>query len=739
MDAESETLAASTSQGRQAGFLASLLPALQRLDALLDHAVKAADALFGPEAAKDAYRGLYISAEDAERLLQRQPGEPSLWHGEDFVQSDPTGIGAQESRLSWLTDVYGLSPFDVDVVLLALAPELDLRYGKLYAYLQDDVTRKRPSVDLALNLLCATADEKLERRVHFAPDAPLVRDRLLQLYVDPQQHQPSLLSQVFRLDDQVVRLLLGQESLDPRLAHFCSQTWPVGVDAALPLPDEQMHSVKTRVLQAWGTQAPLKLYLRGPAGAGQRQIALTLADTVGAPLLIADLARIGIEDFRSRLEVVFREAWFQGAMLYFDNISAVQHGDREVEFRELQRLLAKDPGVTLLSGDEDWRSASDVATGVWTIPVDYPDSDHRQRIWRDQLNRAGIDVPDDELAVLAARFRLLPAQIADAVSQAHQQTEWRVDVSASGKAQASNEFTILPDLFAAARDQCGHTLSATTRKIRPVYTWTDIVLPQDTLAQLHELSQQVAHRGRVLGAWGFGRKLSQGKGVSVLFAGPSGTGKTMAAEVIANDLGLDLYGIDLASVISKYIGETEKNLDRIFTAAENANAILFFDEADALFGKRSEVRDSHDRYANIEISYLLQKMESYEGLAILATNLRQNLDESFIRRLSFTVHFPLPDVDQRRLIWQGIWPPETPLADDVDLLWLADRFKLTGGNIKNIALAAAFLAAADGASIGTNHLLKAARREYQKLGKHLSDAELAVSGDVLRAGQGMGG
>jgi SpoVK/Ycf46/Vps4 family AAA+-type ATPase len=282
----------------------------------------------------------------------------------------------------------------------------------------------------------------------------------------------------------------------------------------------------------------------------------------------------------------------------------------------------------------------------------------------------------------------------------------------------------LSDLFAAARSQCGHDFATLAKKIEPVYRWKDIVLPDDTLAQLREVCQRVAHRHRVLDEWGFDRKLSAGKGINALFAGPSGTGKTMAAEVIANELGLDLYRIDLSQVVSKYIGETEKNLDRIFTAAENANAIPFFDEADALFGKRSEVRDSHDRYANIEISYLLQKMEQYEGLAILATNLRQNLDESIVRRLAFTVQFPFPDETHRRRIWAGIWPTEAPLSDEIDLDFLARQFKLSGGNIKNIALAAAFLAAEDGGEITMAHLIRATRREYQKLGKPLTEVEL---------------
>jgi SpoVK/Ycf46/Vps4 family AAA+-type ATPase len=224
-----------------------------------------------------------------------------------------------------------------------------------------------------------------------------------------------------------------------------------------------------------------------------------------------------------------------------------------------------------------------------------------------------------------------------------------------------------------------------------------------------------------MGEWGFGRKLSGGKGVNALFAGSSGTGKTMAAEVIANELGLDLYKIDLSSVVSKYIGETEKNLERIFDAAEHADAILFFDEADAIFGKRSEVHDAHDRYANIEVAYLLQRMEQYEGISLLATNLRQNMDEAFVRRLAFIIHFPFPDEESRRRIWTGIWPEEITLDEDVDLGQLARQYKLSGGNIKNVALAAAFLAAPEGGCVTMSHLLQSVRREYQKTGKVLTE------------------
>ena len=246
---------------------------------------------------------------------------------------------------------------------------------------------------------------------------------------------------------------------------------------------------------------------------------------------------------------------------------------------------------------------------------------------------------------------------------------------------------------------------------------TTLSCTPNSLNQLHEICQRVAQRERVLGTWGFEVRLSLGKGVIALFAGPSGTGKTLAAEIIANELQLDLYRIDLSFTVSKYIGETEKNLERIFRAGETSGAILFFDEADALFGKRSEVRDAHDRYANIETSYLLQRMDAYRGVTILATNLRRNLDDAFARRMSFTIKFPFPEEEDRYRIWQAIWPETLPLADDIDLQFLANQFKLSGGNIKNVALAAAFLAAAEGQVVHMEHVLRATRRELQKIGK----------------------
>ena len=265
---------------------------------------------------------------------------------------------------------------------------------------------------------------------------------------------------------------------------------------------------------------------------------------------------------------------------------------------------------------------------------------------------------DADLPAVAAKFRFTGGQISDAAATARNLARWR---------DPEDGHVTATDLYAASRLQSNRKLADLARKITPHYTWPDIVLPADRMAQLREICNTVKYRAQVYDAWGFDRKLALGKGLNVLFAGPSGTGKTMAAEIIAGELGLDLYKIDLSTVVSKYIGETEKNLARIFAEAETSNAILFFDEADALFGKRSEVRDAHDRYANIEIAYLLQKMEEYEGVVILATNLRKNMDDAFVRRVHFTVEFPFPAEADRRRIWEQIWPAETPRSPELDL------------------------------------------------------------------------
>jgi SpoVK/Ycf46/Vps4 family AAA+-type ATPase len=316
-------------------------------------------------------------------------------------------------------------------------------------------------------------------------------------------------------------------------------------------------------------------------------------------------------------------------------------------------------------------------------------------------------VPDDLLDTLATRFRFGPGNVRAAVATAVATAAVRSGAGAAGAG----------DVATAARHLTGHRLDSLARRVEPACGWDDLVLPAPALTQLHELCQRVELGPRVWQDWGLERTTSRARGTTALFTGPPGTGKTMAGEVVAGELGLDMYAIDLSTVVSKYIGDTEKNLERIFATASDADVVLLFDEADALFGKRSEVHDAHDRYANVETAYLLQRMESFDGIAILATNLRANLDDAFTRRLQFIVDFPVPAEPERRRIWGIALPEELPLQDDVDLDRLARDVRFTGGNIRNAVLHAAFLAAAQDTAIGMRHLDEAVRRESLKMGR----------------------
>jgi SpoVK/Ycf46/Vps4 family AAA+-type ATPase len=326
----------------------------------------------------------------------------------------------------------------------------------------------------------------------------------------------------------------------------------------------------------------------------------------------------------------------------------------------------------------------------------------RRLAWRAAVGSA---VADEELDALAARYRYTCREIEAAVTLAR------------SHAGARNADLSYADVVWASRGRSSARLGGLARVVTPRARWEELVLPDDTIAQLREICVHVRQRPRVLHEWGFDRRLTLGKGLYALFVGPSGTGKTLAAEVIAGSLGLDLVRVDLAAVVSKYIGETEKNLERIFRSAEGGDAVLFFDEADALFGRRSEIKDAHDRYANIEVDFLLQRLEQYEGVVILASNLAQNIDESFTRRMQFTVEFPFPTEPLRLAIWRNHFPPETPIERDLDFPYMAHEFKIAGGHIRKIVLNAAFLAADDGGVVGMKHLLKATRREYERMGK----------------------
>lgn len=689
-------------------YLNGLLPLLQYLDRLLEHAIAAAQSAFEPDAASDPYRGMHVDEKEVDRLLSREPGTPTFQRYAEF-ESIPTIAIQPGSRLDWLQRTFELDEFDLGVVAIALAPELDRRYERLYAYLQDDVRCKRPSVDLAFNLLCSTATDKLAQRVHFAPNAPLIRHGLLHLVPDSNQTKSTLLMHELHLDEQVVRFLLDQPGLDNQLISFCQLIEPrVSLDE-LQLSSDLKQRLAVFVQQKWRSEQPLRVYFEGSDRPSQRQTAEALANMLRIPFLVADLPDMinAKVEFVSALRRVFREAWFQHALLYLSGLEVLQTSEQAIAYHSLLKVLADSKGITILSGQQSWSPSTSQPLGLLTVTFPMPNFAQRRYYWQRYLAAVDLSLSESELDAIADRFRLTSTQIADAVTTAVQRAEFNY------------QDLTLSDLFVTARSQSGQNLGILARKIEPKYTWNDIVLRPDQLTQLQELCNQTKYRHVVYGEWGFGQKLSLGKGLNVLFSGLPGTGKTMAAEVIAHDLQLDLYKIDLSQIVSKYIGETEKNLDRIFTAAANSNAILLFDEADTLFGKRSEVQDAHDRYANIEIGYLLQKMEEYEGIAILTTNLRSSIDDAFVRRLRFIIDFPLPNLQERFQIWQQVWPSVLPKSQELDFELLAQRFEISGASIRNIALAAAFLAASDDRVVTMEYVVRATQREYQKIGKLL--------------------
>ena len=678
-----------------------LLNALRCIDELLAVGVAELHQIQGA----DPFRGLHIGPDEVARWL----------NGADSTQVPHTtsilaravAAALEDPVFRWLEEVLTLSPFQIAVLLIALSAELDLRYERLFAYLQDDIGKKRPTIDLILRL---TVPERTGRAAYFgefASGAPLIRNRLIIVTA----LDPPLLAGTVQIDPQILALFLRQSDLDPRLVPFCKIAVPRQRIDDLPITDEWRLKLPKLLAEARENRRPLRFFFEGPPGSGKARLAEAIACALDTRLVTAELRQV--REPEDNLPLIFRETLLKGGVLYLKGVDVLREDDGAV-LPELVRLLNADTGVVIVSGHRSWRATELDSAGLMPLAFDLQEASVQQASWRSALQQSGITLKDADLSILSTRFRLAPAQAADAAAAAANSLRWHQ--SNSGAENPTAECR-LEDLFAAARLQCGQELASLARRIEPRRCWEDIVLPPDSLLQLREICSRVSWHQRVLQEWGFSRRLSLGKGVTALFAGPSGTGKTLAAEIVAFELGLFLYKIDLSGVVSKYIGETEKNLDRVFAAARDANCVLFFDEADALFGKRSEVRDSHDRYANLEISYLLQKMEEFEGLAILATNLRQNIDDAFTRRLTFTVHFPFPDESERSRIWSVIWPSSTPLAADIDAGMLARELKMSGGNIKNTALTAAYYAAADGGVVTHEHLLRAARREFQKMGK----------------------
>ncbi len=694
--------------------LSHLQAELARIDAFIRREVRRWQAA-GQNPA-DHFRGLHLTDTDADRLLARPfasgwgqtvtlpPAEAAAFdRAEAEAVAQINAVLAQAQALGYVTrwqhlaDAFQLDRFELDTLLICLAPALDLRYERLYGYLQDDVTRKQPRVDLVLNLLCNPGPGRLLQLARFAGPSPLFKYSLLQQNTAAE----SQLSQTLVIDNTIVRWLLGTYQPHAKLGRHARLFQPRPVDRT------ELEQTQADIEDIISHKPVLVFY--GPDRLRQEEAARSLVNFAGRSLLLVNMAGVIADGVpaANALRLALRDARLVNAvpcLTGWDECLA----DGQLAPELLAELCAH-PDAVLVLGSAMWQ-----AEGIgrerrlhW-LEFPMPAYADRKVLWEYYLGNAVSNLDD-----IAGQFTLTTGQIRDIVA------------TAKDRANQQRRPLNSQDLFAAARVHSSSRLAKLAHKIEPRYFWTDIILPADQVAILQELVATVRVRPKVLEEWQVGRKLASNAGVTVLFAGPPGTGKTMAAEVIAAELGLDLYKIDLSAVVSKYVGETEKNLARIFDEAERSNAILFFDEADALFGKRSEVRDAHDRYANIEISYLLQRMDAYNGVTILATNLRANLDEAFTRRLQFAVDFPFPEQAEVRLrIWQALFPPTVPQGPNIDFPLIAHRFKLAGGNIRNVIVSAAHLAAADGGQVTMDHMLHSLRRELQKMGRLVDDKEL---------------
>jgi hypothetical protein len=619
-----------------------------------------------------------------------------------------TTAAGHDLPLVRLTAMFELSPVEAQLLLVALATEVDLRYQTLFAYAQNDVTKSRPTVDLALTLVCSEIDERIAAQASLAPDAPLIRWELVKLIDEGQDRDPPFLARSLKAPRRLYRFLLGDQHLDERLAPFTTLTRGVLQDEGCISP-----ALRRRLADAViGMRGRVFVFsFHGSDHSNQLAAAMAAAQALGAPLLTVDLeeALATSSDQQLPRQALALEAKLQGAALYVSHCEALEAKGLSVRrfVQPLSRSLTDSSLPLMVGSTEPWHGEGlPDNTPVLIFEVPPPSYDARLRAWQSAL---GQDFDDQglDLGALAGKFKLTTDQIRASATSA----------IAASRADASSSGLTTEDLHAAARAHSNQGLRRLAKKVEPAYVWSDLVLPQQTLRQLAAICVSVRYATLVYSEWGFEQKMALGRGVHALFSGPSGTGKTMAAAVVAKELGLDMYSIDLSSVVSKYIGETEKNLNRIFEEAMASNAILFFDEADALFGKRSEVEDAHDRYANIEVAYLLQKMESYEGVVILASNLSDNLDDAFARRLHHAIQFPPPDAFLRERIWRSVFPEGAHLADDVNFAFLANQFDLVGGCIRNVAVAAAFAAADDSGLITMEGLVLSTAREMQKLGK----------------------
>ncbi len=644
----------------------------------------------GLDRSDDPFAGVVLQPTHAAAALRARAAASAL---PDVRRGDLDRLAAG-TPLGRVWERFDLSPLERFVTVVAAAPELDGRYATVFAFLQDDSGARCPTVGLVLELWAGAGLDGVADRAVLAADATLRHAGLVDL-VEPAA-ATSLLDRQLAVDEWLVDRCLGREHLDVSL-----RPW-----------------VRTRPGAAPGTRS-------APAGwrgvpvvwRGRDSEAVLDAATAGCgPTLVAAPPGLAARDPAVVIQRATRDARAAGRGLVV--AASLVPDDAGV----IERLESAARHVPIAVVGDAARTAHLPATW-WRHDVAPPGADARARRWQQRLDERGLHADAGDIK---------------AVAFSHPLPLGAIDAAVHGGLGGPNgaHATDLAQLRVAARGASGGELARLTHRVETDAGWDDLILAPDALDRLRDIARSVDVRHRVLDEWGFGRRPG-GRGVHLLFAGPSGTGKTLAAAVLARAAGYELRACDVSQVVDKYIGETEKRLDEVLREAEAANCVLLFDEADALFGRRAEVRDARDRYANIEVAYLLQRIERHEGITILATNLGQHLDEAFARRLHHRVDFHPPDAALRRRLWRRLFPVGAPLAPDVDLDAIADHVELTGGAIRNATLAAAYLAAADGRAIGQHDVVRSVLRELDKLCRRPSRAEHAALTTATRVDAGV--
>ncbi len=649
-----------------------------------------------------------LAARRSARIGTASPGiddEASLTKALEEAESKIPAL-RKKALLGRLIENLDLRPLEVETLVVAIAPHLDAPLAEIFNVLKGPTTGRR-GVDLALvaQLFRLKRYDRVSLLDALDPERPLLRWRLLQvLPAEAFESFSSMSHRAFRPTFDLVSTLCGRSELAPELVRVAKLT-----RAKPTLDDLRMDEVQRKELSAFCEAAKSDLreggpwmVLWGPVGIGKRTAAERIAAYGGRPLLAFDPTTVDRASFEDVFARVQREALIRAAMLYIGPLTT-ELLDKGA--RELTRRLMEYRGPLILGVDGTQAPKVSSEHAMWELQIRLPSEPTRVELWQDALPQQ-FCAPDVQLDSLARSFHLTPGEIVRSAQEARSIAQ-----------RDQNRKVAHADIRGGVERRLRNDLGEFARRITTTTTWADLVLPQQDMERIEEFISRKRYQDQVYRSWGFGERVGYGKGLIALFSGPPGTGKTMLAGLIAQALDLDMYQVDLAQVVSKWVGETEKQLGQVFDQAERAHAVLLFDEADSLFAKRTEVKGANDRYGNMATNYLLQRLEQYTGVAVLTTNKDTALDEALQRRLTLHLRLEVPDVEERTRLWQTFLPPKAPVERDINLTVLANEFELSGGYIKNAAVRAAFLAAQAGAPIGMEILRLASALELEDMGR----------------------